>query len=198
MANFALRLDTNAEQIADLLQEIGEKKFREARIAAINSAMKTAETQINRAAAKTLGVPQRRLRGRSRLYRATWSRDDSRIFFGTYPFKVMKITPPPRQTREGVEYGWRGKRKFRRGAFIQTIPQSGHRGVFVRAPDVGERKKSDRHGLKIKELKIDPYPIVRAAAEMYLPTLAKVYQARLVNQFEFRVARELARQRINL
>ena len=98
---------------------------------AINQTVKTARTHLARNVAKASGMKVGSARRAIKMERASKTRwiGTLKLYSSRLPLKLFGA----RQTGQGVAYKFgTGESGFIPHAFIQTMPRSGHQGVFIR------------------------------------------------------------------
>lgn len=129
---------------------------------AINSTLVTLRSVFVKRMAQAVAMKQKDIRKRIKLLKANYKQ--WRGALRMYADRVPAIDLKPQNEEHGVSFEpYRGFRVTRRHAFIQTMPVSGHRGVFVRE---GPREK--RIAPKFADLPIK---------EVYGPSLEDVYDS---------------------
>ena len=184
--SFNLTLETNADEVADLLGDVAPKVLAQAEVSALNKSMAQERTEIRRGLRDTTGIPAKVLNRRLRIRRAKLQQRVVRLFIGLYNVLAFKDLGA-KQLKKGVSYRGPGGRVRNRKGFITTMPGSGHIGAFARQ---GESR------LPIKELSVNFASQARmqvALARVRLPVKFK----RLFNhEFNFRVGREIDKRRL--
>lgn len=136
---------------------------------AINHEAKKGRTQVYKMIARNLGIPQKYVKRRVRLYRATQKTLMAKIWMGSWRWKVYTVATNVKQTRTGVSFKVAGKYTTIPHGFIATMP-SGHTGVFKR---VERMMKSNPKRQAIEE------QMVRASATQWRQ--AKAEATRIMN-----------------
>lgn len=185
MPGFDLKIESNADEVADLMSEIGDKILRDAEIGAINKTLTQERTQIRREIRADTGIPVKIIGKRVKLKRANRRRRVGRIFIGTYNVKVADLKP--RQLRSGVSYSGRGGRVRKEGAFVATM-KSGRTGAFIR---------KGKARLPIKELSVSILPAARSAARNTKRRMPARFNRLFAQEFNFRTGRAIKRRRLN-
>jgi len=183
--SFSLTIETNADEVADLLADVGSKIVEQAKVAAINKAMTQERTQVRRYIAGRTGIPNKVLNRRIRIRRATRKRPIANLFVGTYNVLAFKDLGG-KDLRVGVSYKGSGGRVKNTSGFKATMP-SGHEGLFVR---------KGKARLKIKEISANFVPEARAAIAKSRITLPARFKKIFNQQFNFRVGREIDKRRL--
>lgn len=97
---------------------------------ALNRIATTARARAAREVSKDLKVKVGTARGAMRIFRASQSRLESQVISKGSRLPLIGFTP--RQINAGVSYNLGRGRSTVRSGFIESMPTTGHRGVFVR------------------------------------------------------------------
>ena len=169
------------------VNRVNKKIVPAARVSALNKVAAKIRTASYRDAAKSIGIPQRVLRGsrvkripaRVILRRANRRREAALLTALTLPVAAAKAGNA-KQGRKGARVG---RHHQFGGSFVATMP-SGHRGIFRRKPGVGR--------LPINEVTIPLSPMLERAIEKNLKAMGQREWPRI---FERELAFRLRRGR---
>lgn len=159
---------------------------------ALNLVVSKMRTQMVRRVAEEMGVQQKVVRTRTKVIKATKSRQQALLEFRGKAFNLIEFKA--RQTKRGVTASPWGERQIVPHAFIATMPHGGRIVVIRRL----------RGGRRAPRLPIDawlgPGVAKTAAAESMqrerTDLVADVYPAELERQLDLLVSQFLARQRV--
>lgn len=170
----------SADNVADLLSDIGEKIVIRARMRANNRTAEEARTVIRRHLSQETGAPAKSLSRRFKIHRANTRKPDARLFVGTSPVRAYDLGV--REIRSGVSYKGSGGRVKVKSAFVATM-KSGHTGVFQR---------ETRKRLPIRELTVPLHAAALRSARSYLSSDAKrTFEKSFRHELQFRIGREI-------
>lgn len=184
---FRIDVDSNAAEVAQLMERVGRRIWKESSNAATRGSLLQLRTRLLREAAALLGIPQRILRRRMYMKR----RNPRALFIGTNPVPVIRLgarelSGGRHQRGKGVSFKGPGGRERLPHAFIRQ--GLGKEQVF-------QRETAARLPLEVETVEIHE-PIERIArrhvAGGFLPRKFEEIYAR---EFNFRTNREIRRMR---
>ncbi len=184
-SSFFVEVESNIDDFANLMTQVGEKVLQRSRASATNKAMQKGRTAIRKDLSAETGVPSRAWGNRFKLKRANFRKPTATLFIGTMPFNTHKLGVRELK-RGGLSVPASGGRKKEPSAFIAKMP-SGHVGAF-------KRKRKSR--LPIVELKIHVHKAARRAAHTHLKTIRTEFDRIVQREFAHRTRRELDRRGI--
>lgn len=186
---FRITVDSNAREVAALMERIGRRIWKQASNAAARGSLRQLRTRILRRLSRSTGVTQRILRKRMYIKR----RQPRALFIGTRPVPVIQLNAKAlsggkRQSRgKGVSFkGPGGREKLPQGFIAEGL---GRRHVFEREPG------SSRLPVDVATIEIHQSAerIVRGlVAGSFLKGKFEEIYAR---EFNFRTNREIERMR---
>ena len=189
MTEFRVTVSSNAEEVARLMERVGQRIWKEANNAASRGTLMQLRTQVLRHVSAVTGVSQTLLRKRMYMKR----RNPRALFIGTRPIPVIQLNPRVlsggrRQRRgKGVSFKGPGGRQRLPRAFIRT--GLGKEQVFEREPG------SSRLPVDVSTVEIHQPTerIVRTlvASSFTSAKFAEIY----AREFDFRTNREIERMR---
>lgn len=186
--DFRVHVDSNAAEVAELMQKLGGQINKRARNAATRGALLQLRTRVLKTAASQTGVPQKFLRKRFYMKR----RNPRALFIGTRPVSIIglnarELTGGKRQRYgKGVSYAGAGGRKRLPHAFI-AVGRRGNKHVFQRAG-------KERHPIEVQDVEIRE-PIERTARQLAGSFLPRKFEEIYAREFNFRTNREIERMR---
>ena len=190
MTEFRIRVDSNAAEVAGIMERIGRRIWKESNNAAARGTLLQLRTRVLREASRVLGIPQKLLRRRMYVKR----RQPRALFIGTRPVPIIQLAARElaggrRQRRgKGVSYKGPAGRERLEKAFIRE-GLGGKKHVFEREPG------SSRLPVDVQTLEIHQ-PIERIVRGMVAGSFTSEKFAEIyAREFDFRVNREIERQR---
>lgn len=175
----------DADSVAELLSDIGEKLVLRAQVRANNRTAEEARTVIRRTVSQETGAPAKALARRFKIHRANAKKPGARLFVGTSPVRAYDLGV--REIRSGVSYKGAGGRVKVKSAFVATM-KSGHTGVFQR-----ETKKR----LPIRELTVAFHHAAFRSARSYVANDAKrTFEKVFRHELQFRIGRAIDSSRL--
>jgi hypothetical protein len=186
MPSFNIKVESNARDVALLLDDIGERIIDQAKVGAINKTLTQSRTAVRREVSKETGVPARILSRRVRIGRARKARPVGRLFFGTYNVPVKELDA--KQTRKGItRKGPGGRRVTEPGAFFATM-SSGHQDFF--------RRKGGAGRLPIERVVVNIIQPARRAMNNAALKMPIIFRRLWNSDFQFRVSRAIDSRRL--
>ena len=156
-----IEIKTDNKDLLAHLEELKAKITPAAQVAVLNRTASKVSREAIKIASKSTGVPTKTLRKRiniPRQWKARKGKLNVTIFGGTWPVKVSKLKPAPRQLKSGrVKYKTAPGTAVDPQAFIATNTNGG--------TSVWKRKGKNR--LPVKNITIDIAPGVKAALIAY-------------------------------
>ena len=131
--NSDLHIETDALEVADLLEEVGSKILSQSEVSALNKAVTAERKDLVSIINQSEGIPKAVLNKRFvTRKRASVKSPFVRLFVGLYNVLAFPDLKAKELKRGGVSYSGKGGRVKAPQAFFATMPKSGHYGVYVR------------------------------------------------------------------
>lgn len=185
MPSFDIKIDSNADEVARLMSDVGDRVVHQSRVAAANGTMRQVLTRVKADVNAATGVPKGVLGKRMKLHRVTKQKRSSRLFVGIVPVPAIKLGA--RQLKKGVSHAGRGGRVKLPGAFIANARSGG--------PHVFQRRGAARLPIDKQTVLIGTAAISSAKKQMASFAPGK-FRELFRSQFEFRTQRELNKRRL--
>ena len=160
-----IRVDIKGD-INDVVRKIGDapRKMEPSIVSALNRTMSQVNTRFRRDISSHLGIPQKHIKGRLKQIKATYSRLYATLIALTAGIPYIRLK---RSAWNHID-----------GAFVQTMPKSGHKGVF---------KRRGKPRLPIDEQRLEIEPVADR-------TIRRIMASFAPEQFRQRLEHEIRRR----